>query len=149
MPIRIPVTSSSPPTGKLALLDFGCTLELSATDRAAYARLVLAIAGANQAAAARELATLGFTADQPEQLVALTASLIGAMRPGTAVSELDWEAAFTEQLAQAKQLGGLTIPRSFVLLGRVLATIAGLLAKYKPAIHIHPLIVRHLAAAIA
>ena len=137
------------PDGKLALLDFGCTLELSAAERAAYARLVLAIAGANQAAAARELASLGFTADRPEQLVALTASLIGAMRPGTAVSELDWEAAFTEQLAQAKQLGGLTIPRSFVLLGRVLATIAGLLAKYKPAIHIHPLIARHLAAAIA
>jgi hypothetical protein len=36
-----------------------------------------------------------------------------------------------------------------VLLGRVLATLAGLLAKYKPRIHIHPLIARHLSAAIA
>lgn len=137
------------PDGALALLDFGCTLELTPAERAAYARLVLAIAGGNQAAAAGELSALGFTADRPEQLVAITASLIGAMRPGTAVSELDWEAAFADQLAQAKQLGGLTIPRSFVLLGRVLATIAGLLATYKPKIHIHPLIARHLAAAIA
>src|SRR6185436_11619831 len=100
-------------------------------------------------AAAKELAALGFTADAPEQLVAVTASLIGAMRPGASVSELDWEAAFAEQIAHAKQLGGLTIPRSFVLLGRVLATVAGLLATYKPNIHIHPLIMRHLAAAVA
>lgn len=135
--------------GKLALLDFGCTLELGAAERAAYARLVLAIAGANQAAAARELAVLGFAADKPEQLVEVTASLIGAMRPGAAVSELDWESAFATQIAQAKQLSGLAIPRSFVLLGRVLATVAGLLAKYRPQIHIYPLIARHLAAAIA
>lgn len=136
------------PDGKLALLDFGCVLELAAAERAAYARLVFAIAGANPAAAARELAILGFTADKPEVLVEVTTSLIGAMRPGAAVNELDWEAAFGTQIAQARQLSGLAIPRSFVLLGRVLATVAGLLAKYRPRIHIHPLIARHLAAAI-
>jgi len=136
------------PDGKLAMLDFGCTLVLDKLERAAYARLVLAIAGGNHPAAATELTILGFKADDPHQLVELTASLIGAMRPGAAVSELDWEAAFATQLAHAKQLGGLSIPRSFVLLGRVLATVAGLLAKYRPQIHIHPLIARHLATAI-
>ena len=135
--------------GKLALLDFGCTLELAAAERAAYARLVIAIAGANHPAAARELAILGFTADDPAQLLALTTSLVGAMRPGASVAELDWEAAFGEQIANARRLGGLAIPRSFVLLGRVLATVAGLLARYRPKIHLHPLIARHLAAAIA
>ena len=63
--------------------------------------------------------------------------------------DLDWQAAFGDQLAQVRQLGGLTIPRSFVLLGRVLASIAGLLATYRPKLEIHPLIARHLAAAIA
>lgn len=135
--------------GKLAMLDFGCTLELSASERAAYARLVMAIAGGDQVAASAQLAALGFTADSPDALVAITASLIGAMRPGAAVSELDWEAAFAAQIAQAKQLGGLTIPRSFVLLGRVLATIAGLLATYKPNIQLYPLLARHLATAAA
>jgi ubiquinone biosynthesis protein len=135
--------------GKLALLDFGCTLELGAAERSAYARLVLAIAGSNHAAAARELAILGFIADEPAQLVELTAALIGAMRPGASVDEVDWQAAFAEQIAKSKQLGGLTIPRSFVLLGRVLATIAGLLATYKPRIALHPILARHLAAAIA
>jgi ubiquinone biosynthesis protein len=135
--------------GRLALLDFGCTLELPVAERAAYARLVIAIAGGNHGAAARELAILGFTADDPAQLVDLAGSLVGAMRPGAAVSELDWDAAFAEQVARAKQLGGLTIPRSFVLLGRVLATVAGLLARYRPKIQLYPLIARHLAAAIA
>ncbi len=136
------------PDGKLALLDFGCTLALDRAERSAYARLVLAIAGGNHPAAATELAQLGFIADAPEQLVLITESLIGALRPGSSVADLDWEAAFAAQIAQAKQLGGLTTPRSFVLLGRVLATIAGLLATYKPRLHIHPLIMRHLAAAI-
>jgi len=135
--------------GELALLDFGCMLELSRADRAAYARLVLAIAGANHAAAATELAALGFKADDPDQLVDLTGALIGALRPGAKASDIDWQAAFADQMAQAKQLGGLTIPRSFVLLGRVLASVAGLLATYKPKLEIHPLIARHLAAAIA
>ncbi len=136
------------PDGKLALLDFGCMLELSTPDRAAYARFVIAIAGGNHAQAAIELATLGFVADDPEQLVDLAASLVGAMKPGADVSTLDWQAAFADQVAHAKQLGGLQIPRSFVLLGRVLAAVAGLLATYKPKLELHPLIARHLAAAI-
>ncbi|MDB4954315.1 MAG: transporter [Myxococcales bacterium] len=132
---------------KLALLDFGCMLELSAADRAAYARLVLAIAGGNHAAAASELKTLGFSADDPEQLAVLATSIVGALRPGASVGELDWQAAFADQIAHAKELGGLVIPRSFVLLGRVLASVAGLLATYKPAIQLYPLLARHLAAA--
>ncbi|HWO23609.1 MAG TPA: AarF/ABC1/UbiB kinase family protein [Kofleriaceae bacterium] len=135
--------------GALALLDFGCTLDLAPTERAAYARLVIAIGGGDAVAAARELGTLGFVADEPERLVAAAAALIGALRPGAAVSELDWEAAFGAQLAAARQLGGLAIPRSFVLLGRVLATVAGLLARYRPVIQLHGVIARHLAAAIA
>lgn len=135
--------------GRLALLDFGCMLVLSKEDRAAYARLVVAIAGNNSQAAASELAGLGFVADDPDQLVDLTAALIGTLRPGANTADIDWQAAMSAQLAQARQLGGLVIPRSFVLLGRVLASVAGLLATYKPRLELHPLIARHLAAAIA
>lgn len=137
------------PDGTLAMLDFGCILVLDARERTAYARLVLAIAGGEPATASRELVALGFTADDPAQLVALTTSLVGALRPGASVSELDWEAAFADQIGRARQLGGLTIPRSFVLLGRVLATLAGLLATYKPRLELYPLIARHLYAAAA
>ena len=109
------------PDHELAILDFGCTLEIPPDERRAYARLVIAIAGGNHAAAGAELAILGFTADDPARLVDIASSLIGALKPGMTVSELDWQAAFAEQIANAKKLGGLAIPRSFVLLGRVLA----------------------------
>ncbi len=135
--------------GRLALLDFGCMLELGKADRAAYARLVLAIAGGNTKAAAVELETLGFQADDPDQLVDLTAAIITTLRPGANTADVDWQAAMSTQISQARQLGGLVIPRSFVLLGRVLASVAGLLATYKPRLELHPLIVRHLAAAVA
>ncbi|HEY1816188.1 MAG TPA: AarF/UbiB family protein [Kofleriaceae bacterium] len=134
--------------GKLVLLDFGCMLELSAAERAAYARLVLAIAGGNHAATSRELATLGFVADDPDQLVDLASSIVGALKPGASLATLDWQSAFADQIAAAKQLGGLTIPRSFVLLGRVLMSVAGLLAAYKPRLELHPLIASYLARAI-
>lgn len=136
------------PDHQIAILDFGCVLELSPAERAAYARLVIAIASGDHQRSAGELTHLGFICDEPAQLVALTTSLIGALKPGANVSDLDWNAAFSEQLARAKTLGGLVIPRSFVLLGRVLASIAGLLATYKPSLQLHPLIARHLAAAI-
>lgn len=135
------------PAGRLALLDFGCVLELSPAERAAYARLVLAIAAGDRAAAAGQLATLGFVADDPDQLVELTGTLIGALRPGARASDVDWQAAFADQIAGARRLGGLVIPRSFVLLGRVLASVAGLLATHRPALEIYPIIARHLAAA--
>ena len=43
---------------------------------------------------------------------------------------------------------GITIPPSFVLLGRVLGTMAGLVATYKPPIQLHAVIAPHLAAAL-
>lgn len=133
----------------LAILDFGCMLELSRAERGAYARLVIAIAGDNRAAAATELAALGFAADDPDQLVDLAAALVRVLRPGENAGEVDWQAAFAEQIAHARQLGGLVIPPSFVLLGRVLAAMAGLLAHYRPRIELHALIGRSLAAALA
>ena len=132
------------PDSHLALLDFGCMLDLTPADRAACARLVLAVAGRNNDAVARELGHLGFTCDDSDALVALA----GSLAPDAKVSEFDWAGAFAEQLAHAKAIGNLQMPRSFVLLGRVLASVAGLLATYKPALQLHPLIARHLAAAI-
>ena len=40
------------------------------------------------------------------------------------------------------------MPPSFVLVGRVLATVAGLLARYRPALELHALLARPLAAAV-
>jgi ubiquinone biosynthesis protein len=143
------LVASEAGTDRIAVLDFGCTLELSAAERKGYARLVLAIAARDRAAAARELAALGFVADDPEALVELASSFVGALAPGARLDELDWRAAFYDQLGRARELGALRVPRSFVLIGRVLAAIAGLLATHRPRLELHPIVARHLAAAIA
>jgi ubiquinone biosynthesis protein len=137
------------PDGRLALLDFGCMLALTASERGAYARLVLAVAAGNHARAGAELAALGFQADDHDQLVQLAASMIGALRPGASVAELDWNAAFTDQLGRARSLGGFVTPRSFVLLGRVLAAVAGLLAEFRPRLELHGLLAPHVMQALA
>ena len=149
-PIRIPATSSSPTEGKLALLDFGCMLSSRASRsrgvRAARARDRRQQLDGRARPSSRRSAS---TADDPEQLVDLTAALIGAMRPGAVTPTSTGRLRSATRSRSAKQLGGLVIPRSFVLLGRVLASVAGLLATYKPRLELHPLIARHLAAAIA
>lgn len=135
------------PDGRLALLDLGCTLVLDRAERAAYARLVLALGTGDAATAAAQLAALGFQTANPEALVALAGSIVSALRPGTNAADIDWRAAIDDQLARARAVGDLVIPRSFVLLGRVLATLAGLLARYRPALQLHAIIGPHLMAA--
>jgi ubiquinone biosynthesis protein len=135
--------------GRLALLDFGCVLALRSEERAAYARLVLAVAAGDHSRAGAELVELGFHADDHDQLVELAAAMVGALRPGTSVAELDWQAAFADQLARARALGGVVIPRSFVLLGRVLAAVGGLLATFRPRLELYALLAPHIAQALA
>jgi ubiquinone biosynthesis protein len=133
------------PEGELALVDFGCTLELSSSERAAYKRLVGAILGRDREAAARELGALGFVARDMAELVALASSMVETFRPEATTDAIDWQAAFDAQLARARALGEISIPRSFVLLGRVLVAVAGLLASYRPRIALHTLIAPRLA----
>ena len=137
------------PGGRLGLIDFGCVLTLDAAERAGYARLVMALLADDRDAAATALAGLGFTADDPAQLLELARTLTAPLRSATdAAAPHDWDAAFRAQLGDAATLPGLHVPRSFVLLGRVLATISGPLATYRPALDVARLVGPHLAAAL-
>jgi predicted unusual protein kinase regulating ubiquinone biosynthesis (AarF/ABC1/UbiB family) len=135
--------------GAIALLDFGCTLALTPGERAAYARLLTAIVTGDRATSGRELAALGFAASDPAALVALAERLVAALRPGAAASDHDWDDAMRAELAALRAAGAVTIPRSFVLLGRILMTLAGLFARYRPAIELHALIAPHVLRAAA
>ncbi len=137
------------PHDQLALLDFGCVLRLSRADRLGYARLVGALATGDAATAARQLDELGFRAAEPALLVELARSMLAALRPGATAAALDWQAAVADQLAKARALGSLHVPRSFVLVGRALATVAGVVARYKPDVQLYAVIAPHLAAAVA
>nr|HEX4318993.1 AarF/UbiB family protein [Kofleriaceae bacterium] len=133
--------------GRLALLDLGCVLSLARDDRRSYARLALALGTGDATTAAAQLAGLGFVSAQPALLVELASSLVSLMRPGQNTAELDYRAAIDDQIARARAVGELAIPPSFVLLGRVLATLAGLLARYKPDLQLHAIVAPHLFAA--
>jgi len=74
------------------------------------------------------------------------------MRPDQLASDIDWEAQGRELVATMLRVAkdaNLTIPPSFVLLGRVLGTMAGLVATYRPPIQLHAIILPHLAVALA
>ena len=124
------------PAGEVAVLDFGCVLRLGDDERRAWARLFAALVARDERRAAAELAALGFEADDETELLAIAATIVDAMRPGTDAAEMDWNAqlvAFTERLQSVGASGTtIRIPRSFVLLGRVLGTVAGLLVRHKP-----------------
>jgi len=135
--------------GEIALLDFGCTLELSEPDRAGYARLLVAIVGGDRAAAGAELAGLGFVAADPAALLGLAERLVVALRPGTSAAEHDWDTAVRAEVAAMRTAGPVSVPRSFVLVGRVLMTLSGLFARYRPALELHALVAPHVLRAAA
>jgi ubiquinone biosynthesis protein len=138
------------PEGEVAVLDFGCVLRLDADARRAWGRLFAALVGRDHARAAHELAALGFEADDPEDLLKMGATIIDAMRPDMNAAEIDWNAQlaqFTDTLAAAGRSGTtMRVPRSFVLLARVLGTLAGLLVRYRPNLQPFALIAPYVIA---
>lgn len=134
----------------VAVLDFGCVLRLDADERRAWGRLFASLVSRDERRAAAELRAIGFEAEDESELLGLAATIVDAMRPGTDAAEIDWNAQlaeFTERLTAAGR-GGTTIrvPRSFVLLSRVLATLAGLLVRYRPRLQPFALIAPYVMA---
>ncbi|MBZ0237377.1 MAG: phosphotransferase, partial [Deltaproteobacteria bacterium] len=138
------------PDGRIAVLDFGCTLRLTPEEKRGYARLLAALAMRDEKTALAELAALGF-GGEPTALAIIAHAITQAMKPGELASEIDWERQGRELVATMMRVAkdaGITIPPSFVLLGRVLGTMAGLVATYKPPIQLHAVIAPHLATAL-
>lgn len=136
--------------GRIAVLDWGCVLRLTPAERGGYARLMLALAAGDGATAERELRGLGFGGDGPA-LADIAASITAVMRPGVSAATVDWEAqarSFVADVSVRAKAAAVTVPRSFVLLGRVLGTLAGLVAVYKPDLELAQIIGPHLAAAL-
>lgn len=137
--------------GRIAVLDWGCVLRLSPVERAGYARVVLALAVGDATRASAELAALGF-GGEPSALASIAGSITAVLRPGVSTATVDWDAqasAFVRDVTVRARDAKVTVPRSFVLLGRVLGTLAGLFATYQPAVELAAVIGPHVAAAAA
>jgi len=137
--------------GALAYVDFGCVLHLSSEERHAYASVIQAFVAGDRQRLAAALRELGFdTIDGEETALMEMADLtLGAFSPDS-----DWQEiaarmpqSFAEMAAMARTGQRVLVPASFVLLGRVLATVGGLYLNEKPKSSLFPALLRHLPAA--
>lgn len=131
---------------RLALLDFGCVQVLTPEERAAYAGLALAILSRDARQMAERFATLGFATrtGDPAALTDLADMILGAFRDNADLSAIDPRAQMEQAMAILRANPVVSIPHSFVLLGRVFATLGGLLMKYRPKINLFAIIGPHL-----
>ncbi|MBL4636442.1 MAG: AarF/ABC1/UbiB kinase family protein [Kofleriaceae bacterium] len=118
--------------GTLVLLDFGCCGVLSEPELAAYRTLLGALFTKNSEEIHQSFVALGFTSDssgQEDAIVSLVDTLLAILKDDNAAKA--WaanpQAAIQEMLTATQAIPGLRTPRHFVLLGRVLATLGGLI----------------------
>ena len=143
------------PGPRLALLDFGAIAELTGDERRAYVALTGAVITRDRKRAADLMTGLGFQlrggaqgGGDPDALIAFADLLLDAFRPAPdrPLADLDPRAAFDEALALGRE-SPILIPNHFVQVGRVLASLAGLLFAYRPPIQLWPLIAPFLVEA--
>jgi ubiquinone biosynthesis protein len=136
------------PDGRLALLDFGAIETLSEEERRGYAALVAAMVARDRERAAGLLSRLGFEvrAGDPAHLVEMADLILDAFRPAPdrPIATIDPRESFDRALALARA-ASIRIPHHFVLLGRALAALAGLLLAYRTEVDLFPLVAPHLA----
>jgi ubiquinone biosynthesis protein len=131
--------------GGLAILDFGCVLELVAAERDAYRQLIVAVLGRDRDAMLSALERAGFSAGSDEAMVELADMFLVGLDPEI-LATLDPR----EQLARATEIlgaaGGVEVPRSFALIGRIFALLGGLLLSHRPRIDLGGRVMAALAA---
>ena len=125
---------------RLALLDFGCVQSYPAERRAAYARLCLAVLAGDAARMAEQFAAMGFaTRDGDDAALAAFAELfLQAFRADTdqPLAALEPGALMQRILHLTRDNPIVAVPPDFVLLGRVFATLGGLLMRYRPQVNL-------------
>lgn len=142
---------SGPDGPRLALLDFGCVERYDAATRERYAALAVAILARQHARMADLFAELGFRSRDggSEGLEAYAELFLSAFREGMRIdadvdhaAQVRWVLELTERNPIAE------IPGHFVLLGRVFASLGGLLVRYQPNVRLSALLGPRLAVAL-
>lgn len=139
------------PDQRLVLLDFGSVRTFAEGTGRAYAELVGAVLGRQTERAVELLQGMGFRTrdDDPAALLRFAELMLEAFREQVSLGALDPAASIAEALSLAKDNPVATIPPDFVMIGRVLATLSGLLLHYRPDIDLFRIVAPHLAAALS
>ncbi len=138
---------------ELAILDFGSVGVLSREERRAYADLVGRVLLGDAQRVVELLRQLGFETrgGDPMALHRFAELFLDAFRSTSTfdLSAFDPAAQIEEFLRLARENPVVRVPSSVVLLGRVFATLGGLLARYRPRVSLVQILLPHLARAAA
>jgi len=135
---------------RLALLDFGAVARLEVAEARAYASLVGATLAGRADEVARLLLELGFEArdGDTDTLVKFSEVILQQFRENMNLKDIDPK----EQLELAMQLAKdnpiVSVPGHFVMIGRVLASLGGLIMRYQPDVDLFRVVAPHLTAAL-
>lgn len=136
----------------LAVLDFGCVQELAPERRRAWARIVLAGAARDIPRTLDLLEELGFRAPGGRTaLEPFAARLVDAVGPGgpLAPGSTDARARLSTLLELLHESPIVEVPPDAILLGRVLASLGGLVVRHRPRFDLFSAVVPHLLRAAA
>jgi ubiquinone biosynthesis protein len=142
--------------GGLVILDFGCTKVLEPEARRAYAELLQAFFVQDTTRVAQLLQQLGFQTQsgRPDTLLWFANLMLdelrsqgSALRQGFSSAEMIDE--WIRLLRAVEQDPVVRVPDHFVMIGRVVATLGGLIMHYRPEMDIQRIMLPALMAALA
>jgi len=127
------------PDGTLVILDFGCSKILEADARRAYAQLLQAFFVQDTQRVSETLQQLGFRTQsgRPDTLLWFAELMLNELRSeGSALRQGVSSAAMVDEwirlLRAVEQDPVVRVPDHFVMIGRVVATLGGLIMHYQP-----------------
>jgi ubiquinone biosynthesis protein len=141
--------------GQLALLDFGCSIELRPATRRRYLALLRAFLSRDRASMAEHFVALGFATrtGDPSTLHTFADALLSQLAKAAGGQRLSWPDR-DDLLQGLKQLlhaveddPVVKLPGEFVMLARVFGTLGGLFGHYRPDIDYARHVLPVLAAA--
>ena len=138
---------------RLGLIDFGCVERFSPEIYALYARMIAAILSRNVDEMTRLFSDMGFAGDteQTETLRQMATDFMELLMlsPDQNLADADLSQKISRALELLRKYPSVRVPRHFVLLGRTLLTLGGIMMRYNPDINIFLLMAGHLAGASA
>ncbi len=141
--------------GTLVILDFGCTKILEVEARRAYAQLLQAFFVRDTRGVVETLQQLGFRTQsgRPDTLLWFAELMLdelrsegSALRQGASSAEMVDE--WIRLLRAVEQDPVVRVPDHFVMIGRVVATLGGIIMHYRPTMDIQRIMLPALMAAL-
>jgi ubiquinone biosynthesis protein len=144
------------PNNTLVILDFGCTKIIDADVRRAYAHLLQAFFVQDTKGVSRVLGELGFRTQsgRPDTLLWFADLMLDKLRAEGSVLEQGVSSAemvdeWIRLLKAVEKDPVVHIPDHFVMIGRVFATLGGLVMHYRPTLNLQRTLLPSLMAALS